>query len=126
MTTHAHGFRPTIGGFFGRLNRRQRWALVGVPVALTAALLVLTDVVSLSTVLYAGAFGGMMLMHLGGHGSHGGHGDSHPKPTTRSDDASTTGEPDSASGPRPASGAVEHRTSDAQDATREEGSRACH
>jgi len=37
-----------------------------------AAVLVMAGVVELSTVFYAGLFGGMILLHLGGHG-HGGH-----------------------------------------------------
>ncbi len=50
------------------------WLLPGVLVATVAAALVVAGVVSLSTVLYAGLFGAMILMHAGGHGGHGGHG----------------------------------------------------
>jgi hypothetical protein len=35
--------------------------------------LVIAGVLSASTVLYVGLFGGMLFMHLGGHGGHGGH-----------------------------------------------------
>jgi hypothetical protein len=42
-------------------------------IGLVAAALVIAGVVPLSAVLYAAMFGGMLLMHLGGHG-HGGHG----------------------------------------------------
>jgi hypothetical protein len=35
--------------------------------------LVALGVISLSTVLYAGLLGGMVLMHVGGHGGHSGH-----------------------------------------------------
>ena len=52
---------------------RPRWLLPGLVVAVIVGGLVLAGVVSFSTVLYAGLFGGMMLMHMGGHG-HGGHG----------------------------------------------------
>ena len=132
MTTHAHGSRSTIAGRFGGLNRRQRWALVGIPVALVAGLLVLAGVVSPSTVLYAGAFGGMMLMHLGGHGSHGGHGEPqagpapNPPAQTQPDDASSTGEPEPATGPGPTAGVVEDRIGDAPDPMQERGSHSCH
>ncbi|MEO8463010.1 MAG: DUF6703 family protein [Chloroflexota bacterium] len=57
---------------------RPRWLL---PVALGAIVvvgLVAGGFLSLSTVLYAGLIGGMLLMHVGGHGQgsrgHGGHG----------------------------------------------------
>ena len=52
---------------------RPRWLLPGVLVAIVVGGLVLAGVVSVSTVLYAGLFAGMILMHAGGHG-HGGHG----------------------------------------------------
>ncbi len=53
---------------------RPRWLLPGVLVVTVAAALVVAGVVSLSTVLSIGLFGGMILMHVGGHGGHGGHG----------------------------------------------------
>ncbi len=53
---------------------RPRWLLPGLVAGLVLAGLVLAGVLSLSTVVYAGLFGGMILMHLGGHGGHGGHG----------------------------------------------------
>lgn len=52
---------------------RPRWLLPGIVAALIVGGLVIAGVVSLSTVIYAGLFGGMMLMHVGGHG-HGAHG----------------------------------------------------
>lgn len=54
---------------------RPRWLVPGlvVAVAVIVGALVVAGVVSASTVLYAGLVGGMMLIHLGGHG-HGGHG----------------------------------------------------
>lgn len=55
------------------LAARPRWLLPGLLITLVAGGLVLTGVMSLSAVLYAGLFGGMILMHTGGHG-HGGHG----------------------------------------------------
>ena len=52
---------------------RPRWLMPGLVVAVIVGGLVVAGVVSLSTVLYIGLFGGMILMHAGGHG-HGGHG----------------------------------------------------
>lgn len=53
---------------------RPRWLLPGLLGALIVGGLVVAGVVSLTVVLYAGLFGGMILMHVGGHGGHGGHG----------------------------------------------------
>lgn len=50
---------------------RPRWLLPGVVIGVVAAALVIAGVVPFSTVLYAGMLGGMLLMHLGGHGGHG-------------------------------------------------------
>ena len=54
-------------------SSRPRWLLPGLLVATIVGGLVVVGVISFSTVLYAGLFGGMILMHTGGHG-HGGHG----------------------------------------------------
>ncbi len=51
-----------------------RWLLPGLTAAVVVAGLVLAGVVPLSAVLYIGLFGGMLLMHAGGHGGHGGGG----------------------------------------------------
>ncbi|MBI2763689.1 MAG: hypothetical protein HYX54_08090 [Chloroflexi bacterium] len=53
---------------------RPRWLIPGLAVGVVAIALVVTGVLSVSSVLYAGLIGGMLLMHLGGHGGHGGHG----------------------------------------------------
>jgi hypothetical protein len=84
MTTHVHdssleeGDRgrggTTATGHPDAAIRRPGWLLPALAIGLLAIGLVVAGVVSLSTVLYAGAFGGMMLMHLGGHGHAGGHG----------------------------------------------------
>lgn len=58
----------------GGTSTRPRWLLPSLAVGVVVAGLVVTGVVPLSSVLYVGLFGGMMLMHLGGHGMHGGHG----------------------------------------------------
>lgn len=83
MTTHAHDpsierADPAPGGTTATGHpeaafRRPGWLLPALAVGLLAIGLVVAGVVSLSTALYAAAFGGMLLMHVGGHG-HGGHG----------------------------------------------------
>ena len=82
MTAHVHD-PATHGGVLPReatpaddasiTSSRPRWLVPGVLVAIVIGGLVLAGVLSLSTVLYVGLFGGMILMHVGGHG-HGGHG----------------------------------------------------
>ena len=88
MTTHVHD--PSIeGDDFGRggttapshpdaASRRPGWLLPALTIGLLGIGLVMAGVVSPSTALYAAAFGGMLLMHLGGHGhgapGHGAHG----------------------------------------------------
>ena len=85
MTAHAHdpaahggGRHPeSVGAEGGPMTAsRPRWLLPALVVAIIAGGLVVAGVVPLSTVLYAGLFGGMILMHAGGH-SHGGHGGGH-------------------------------------------------
>jgi hypothetical protein len=58
----------------GRASTRPRWLVPGIAVGVVVAGLVLAGVVPFSTALYAAMFGGMLVMHLGGHGMHGGHG----------------------------------------------------
>jgi hypothetical protein len=54
-------------------SRRPRW-LLPVLVAAAAGLgLAILGIVPVSTLLSVAVFGGMIVMHLGGHGSHGGH-----------------------------------------------------
>lgn len=81
MTMHTHDRAaqdgrtppgpPTAGGL-STLPARPRWLLPGILVAVVVGGLVIGGVLSPSAVLYAGLFGGMLLMHLGGHGGHGG------------------------------------------------------
>jgi hypothetical protein len=92
MTTHVHdpsieGDDPgrggtTATGHHDAAFRRPGWLLPALAIGLLAIGLVVAGVVSLSTVLYAGAFGGMLLMHLGGHG-HGAHGGGHGNDLSR-------------------------------------------
>ena len=81
MTAHVHdpsahddGRRPgpAATGGAAMASARPRWLVPALAVGIIAAALVVAGVLSLSTVLYAGLFGGMILMHLGGHGGHGG------------------------------------------------------
>ena len=82
MTAHVHDpathrtdarSGAVLSGRGPTVAARPRWLLPGLLIALVAGALVVAGVVSLSAVLYAGLFGGMILMHTGGHG-HGGHG----------------------------------------------------
>jgi hypothetical protein len=80
MTAHAHDpsthrdSRPAPATAGARTTSAlSRWLLPALALGIVAAGLVVAGVVPLSTVLYAGLFGGMLLMHLGGHGGHGGH-----------------------------------------------------
>lgn len=90
MTVRTHRSAST------RRSGRPRWLAPLVVAAVIAAVLVLAGVVALSTVFYAGLFGGMILMHVGGHG-HGGRGGGH--------EAHDVEEPDDTASPSgPASG----------------------
>jgi hypothetical protein len=81
MTAHVHGSTSQGGaatdaappGRTPATLTRPWWLLPGVVGALLVGGLVVAGIVSLSTVLYLGLFGGMMLMCMGGHG-HGGQG----------------------------------------------------
>lgn len=53
---------------------RPPWLVPALAVGVAAVALVIAGVLSASMVLYAGLVGGMLLMHLGGHGAHGAHG----------------------------------------------------
>lgn len=74
---------------------RSRWLVPGVAIATLMGALVVTGVLSVSTVLYIGLFGGMMLMHLGGHGMHGGHADGHARHDA-DDQATSASDPEEA------------------------------
>ena len=67
---------PTHRSASTERSGRPRWLAPLAVAVVIAAVLVLAGVVALSTVFYAGLFGGMILMHLGGHG-HGGRGPGH-------------------------------------------------
>lgn len=86
MTAHAHdpsthlahdrdGPAPTAPAAMEQsVSTRPRWLVPALVAGIVIATLVAAGFLSLSTVLYAGLFGGMILMHVGGHGGHGGHG----------------------------------------------------
>lgn len=74
MTTDVHDHSQQAAAVrvapMGR--SRPRWLVPGVLVVITGAGLVLAGVIPFSTAVSAGLIGGMLLMHLGGHGGHGG------------------------------------------------------
>ena len=90
MTAHVHDpsieAADTDGGSSAATGRpdpviaRSRWLLPALAAVVVATGLVVAGVVSASMVLSVALFGGMLLMHLGGHGhgGHGGHGDAGP------------------------------------------------
>ena len=93
MTAQAHDpsthrrSRPAAGAPGApTVPTRLRWLLPALAVGIVAAGLVVAGVVPLSTVLYAGLFGGMILMHARGHGGHGGHGGSSSRLDDRASD----------------------------------------
>ena len=66
MTAHTnHSGAPAAR------TRRPRWLLPVLVAAVLAIALVIGGVLPASLVLYAFATGGMLLMHVGGHGGHG-------------------------------------------------------
>ena len=75
MTLHAHDPAQTqpASRTLGSMSSRPRWLLPALAIGGVAAILVLAGVVSFGTVFSVGLVGGMLVMHLGGHG-HGGHG----------------------------------------------------
>ena len=75
MTTHAHdparhgdGHPAEVATDRGaaRTPARPRWLVPGLVVGIIAAALVVAGVLPVSTVIYAGLIGGMILMHVGG------------------------------------------------------------
>lgn len=75
MTTFARDPAPTSAAAAPPSARRSRprWLIPGLVVVLGVTGLVLAGVISASTAVSAGLIGGMLLMHLGGHGGHGAH-----------------------------------------------------
>jgi hypothetical protein len=69
MITHAEPVADR------RSRGRPRWLVPALAVATGAAVLLYLGVVTPSSLLSIGLFGGMIGMHLFGHGAHGGHGD---------------------------------------------------
>ena len=73
MTTDVHDHSQQAAAVrvapMGR--SRPRWLIPGVIAVITGAGLVLAGVIPFSTAVSAGLIGGMLLMHLGGHGGHG-------------------------------------------------------
>lgn len=86
MTTHPQeapmpiirrGDRPDVPAPMAPASTRPRWLVPAVASVIGLAVLVVYGVLPASAALYAGLFGGMLLMHSGGHGAHGGHSAAH-------------------------------------------------
>lgn len=71
MTAHAHAHR-TQSAPTAKQSARPRWLLPALVVGVVVGALVVFGVLSPSAVLYGGLIGGMLLMHVRGHGGHGG------------------------------------------------------
>ena len=92
MTTQIHdhsmheaGQRPASRAARGDAVRQAgqpRWLWPAVAAGIVVTGLVIAGVLSLSLVLYIGFFGGMLLMHGGGHGGHSSHEDHGGGPTS--------------------------------------------
>ena len=67
-----HGHRGSATAEPAVPRRRPRWLLPAVGAMVLMAALVVFEILSLSTAIYASLVGGMLLMHIGGHG-HDGH-----------------------------------------------------
>jgi len=100
MTAHVHDHDDQEAASpVGQKRARPRWLLPALIIAIVAGGLVLAGIVPLSTVLSAGLFGGMILMHVGGHGGHGGQG-GHAAHGSGSADAGRDSEADAGRGSR--------------------------
>ena len=73
-THHTRGEDGAVPAGQATGSTRPRWLLPALVGGVAVAVLVAYGVLPLSAVLYGGLFGGMLLMHVGGHGGHGGHG----------------------------------------------------
>lgn len=104
MTAHAHDpstdLTPSEDGSVHPTratgSTRPRWLLPALVGGIAVAALVVYGILPPSAVLYAGLFGGMFLMHRGGHGGHGGgsHGGGTPTRTGASDRTDSDAGPD--------------------------------
>jgi len=119
MTAHAHDpsthLTPSEDGPMPAAraagSTRPRWLLPALAGGIAVAALVVYGILPPSAVLYGGLFGGMLLMHRGGHGGHGGgghggHGGATPtstgkpdRPSDRPSDGSRADRTDSDAGP---------------------------
>jgi quinol-cytochrome oxidoreductase complex cytochrome b subunit len=72
MTAHAHD-QSTQEASAATGSTRPRWLVPAVVGGIVVGALVVLGVLSASVVLYGGLMGGMLLMHVGGHGGHGAH-----------------------------------------------------
>ena len=79
-----------------RTASRPRWMYPALAVAAVAVALLYLGILTPSSLLSIGLFGGMIGMHLFGHGSHGGHGghETHGSEGVTSESAATDAEAD--------------------------------
>ncbi len=121
MTAHAHDpsthrvSRPApVIPIAPTTSTLPRWLLPALAVGIVVAALVVGGVVSLSTVLYAGLFGAMILMHAGGHGGHGGH-VGHAGPDSHGGQGAEVSRDDDLSQPSPGSQSERSRSTGRRD-----------
>lgn len=98
----THGaIQQAAPGEGGTRQARSPWLLPGIAVGIAPTVLVIAGVISVTTLIYVGAIGGMLFMHLG-HGAHGAQGGqgldgSVDSGTPESDRASSANRPESRS-----------------------------
>ena len=71
-THHTRGEDGAVPAGQATGSTRPRWLLPALVGAIAVAVLAAYGVLPLSAVLFGGLFGGMLLMHVGGHGGHEG------------------------------------------------------
>lgn len=71
MTAHVQDHDHSAPMPASRRRRLPRWLVPGMLIVIVATALVAAGIVPITTMFYAGTFGAMLLMHVGGHGSHG-------------------------------------------------------
>jgi hypothetical protein len=83
MTAHDHssqGDRRPLPPGARMTSNRPAWLVPALAIGSVAVALVVAGVLPISLLVYGGVFGGMILMHAGGHGGHAGHGGGNAEP----------------------------------------------
>ncbi len=103
MTTDT-GDHPMPGSIHPAATK-SRWLIPGIAVGIAATALVIAGVISVTTLVYTGVIGGMLLMHLGhgAHRAHGAHNGQGGKGLDGSDDSGTPESDRASSADRPES-----------------------